>query len=217
MAVLVTGGAGYTGSNVCIELLKQGYEVAMVDNFLTSSVGIIEHIKEETGKDFKLYAMDLGHKDLVERIFKENQIEGVIHFAGIKCTGPFTNNPLEYYYTNLASTLVLGKVMSEYNVKRMVFSSSEGFYGDNGAETSTYGSAKLMIERILQEVYHSDPEWSIDIIRYLNKEENVYSKKDISATQMSRIYIEALKNLKPGVITSHELIIESGQINMKSL
>lgn len=217
MAVLVTGGAGYTGSNVCIELLKQGYEVAMVDNFLTSSIEIIEYIKKETGKDFKLYAMDLGHKELVERIFKENQIEGVIHFAGIKCTGPFTNNPLEYYYTNLASTLVLGKVMSKYNVKRMVFSSSEGFYGDNGSEMSTYGSAKIMIERILQEVYNADPEWSIDIIRYLNKEGNVYSKKDISASQMSKIYVEALKNLDPCTIKSHELIIESGQVNLKRL
>lgn len=217
MAILVTGGAGYTGAHVCMELLKQGHEVVIVDNFLTSSADRLQEIREETGKDFKLYAMDLGQEELVKRIFKENDIEGIIHFAGIKSTGAYAKDTIEYYYSNLASTLMLCKAMSTYNVKKMVFSSSEGFYGDNGAENKTYGAAKLMIERILQHVYDMDPTWGIKIIRYLKKEGNVYSKKDISAKQMCDLYIEAFKTIETGNFETYDLEIGNGTLIIKEV
>lgn len=216
MAILVTGGAGYTGAHVCIELLKKGYEVVVVDNFLTSTADGIKQIREATGKDIKLYAMDLGHKELVERIFSDNDIEGVIHFAGIKSTGEYKNNPIEYYYTNLASTLMLCQVMTEHNVKKMVFSSSEGFYGDNGSDTTTYGSAKLMIEKMLHEIYLADPDWSIKVIRYLTAEDHVYSKKDIKVENMSSLYIEAFEEIEPGQLQTFEMNIEDHNITLKS-
>lgn len=216
MAILVTGGAGYTGSHVCIELLKQGYEVAVVDNFLTSTADAIKEIREKTGKDIKLYAMDLGHKELVERIFSENDIEGVIHFAGIKSTGNYKNNPIQYYYTNLASTLMLCEVMAEHHVKKMVFSSSEGFYGDNGSDTTTYGSAKLMIEKMLQEIYLSDTDWSIKIIRYLTEEDHIYTKRDIKVEDMSHTYIDAFKTIEAGKIETYELKIEEHKIKVSA-
>ncbi len=217
MAILVTGGAGYTGSHVCIELLKQGHEVAVVDNFLTSTADGIKQIREATGKDVKLYAMDLGHKELVERIFSDNDIEGVIHFAGIKSTGEYKNNPIEYYYTNLASTLMLCQVMAEHNVKKMVFSSSEGFYGDNGSDTTTYGSAKLMIEKMLHEIYLADPSWSIKVIRYLTAEDHIYSKKDIKVEKMSNLYINAFQEIELGQLQTFEMSIEDHNISLKQI
>ena len=217
MAILVTGGAGYTGSHVCIELLKQGHEVVVVDNFLTSTADGIKQIREATGKEVKLYAMDLGHKELVERIFSDNDIEGVIHFAGIKSTGEYKNNPIEYYYTNLASTLMLCQVMAEHNVKKMVFSSSEGFYGDNGSDTTTYGSAKLMIEKMLHEIYLADPSWSIKIIRYLTAEDHIYSKKDIKVEKMSNLYINAFQEIELGQLQTFEMSIENHNILLKQI
>lgn len=214
MAILVTGGAGYTGSHVCIELLKQGYEVVVVDNFLTSTADTIKEIREQAGKDIKLYAMDLGHKELVERIFSDNDIEGVIHFAGIKSTGEYKKNPIQYYYTNLASTLMLCEVMAEHNVKKMVFSSSEGFYGDNGSDTNAYGSAKLMIEKMLYEIYLADSEWSIEIIRYLTEEDHVYTKKDIKVEDMCRIYIDAFKEMDKEKIKTYGMQIENHSISL---
>lgn len=217
MAVLVTGGAGYTGAHVCIELLKQGHEVVVVDNFLTSTADGIKQIREATGKDIKLYAMDLGHKELVERIFSDNDIEGVIHFAGIKSTGEYKNNPIEYYYTNLASTLMLCQVMAEHNVKKMLFSSSEGFYGDNGSDTTTYGSAKLMVEKMLHEIYLADPSWSIKVIRYLTEEDHVYSKKDIKVENMSNLYINAFQEIESGKLQTFEMSIEDHNIALKQM
>jgi len=217
MAILVTGGAGYTGSHVCIELLKQGYEVIIVDNFLTSNPATLAHIREASSKDFKLYAMDLAHKEIVERIFKENEIEGVIHFAGIKSTGDCKDQPIKYYHTNLTSTLMLCEVMSEYNIKKMVFSSSEGFYGDNGASSTVYGSAKLMIERILKEVYRVDQSWGIKIMRYLNNEGNVYTREDVRVEDMSNIYIKALKEIQEGCLDTYEINISNKQISAKEI
>lgn len=214
MAILVTGGAGYTGSHICIELIKQGYEVAVVDNFLTSTSDTIEEIRKQTGKDVKLYAMDLGHKELVERIFNDNDIEGVIHFAGIKSTGAYKKNPIQYYYTNLASTLMLCEVMAEHNVKKIVFSSSEGFYGDNGSDTHSYGSAKLMIEKMLYEIYLADPEWSIEIIRYLTEEDHVYAKKNIKVEDICQVYIDAFKQIKKAEIKTYGMQIENSNINL---
>lgn len=215
MAILVTGGAGYTGSHVCIELLNRGYEVVVVDNFLTSNADAIKHIREATGKNIILYAMDLGHKELVERIFNDNEIEGVIHFAGIKSTGEYKNNPVEYYYTNLASTLMLCQVMAEHNVKKMVFSSSEGFYGDNGSDTTSYGSAKLMIERMLKEVYLADPTWSIEIIRYLTAEDHVYTKKELKVEKMCNIYVDAFKDLEESKLEAFNMVIENKEVQLR--
>lgn len=213
MTILVTGGAGYTGSHVCIELLKQGYEVIVVDNFLTSDVNRLFHIQEQAQDKIKFYAMDLGNKELVERIFRENEIEGIIHFAGIKCTGEYTNKPIDYYYTNLTSTLVLCQVMAEHNVKKMLFSSSEGFYEDNGRNTTTFGSAKKMIERILQEIYKVDADWGIKIIRYLKEEDHVYTQNDIHVNDMCKIYIDAFKAIKQGKFETYELEINNKVIS----
>ncbi len=217
MAILVTGGAGYTGSHVCIELLKQGYEVVIVDNFLTSNPETLAKIREKSGKDFKLYAMDLAHKDIVERIFKENEIEGVIHFAGVKSTGQCKDQPIKYYHTNLTSTLMLCEVMSEHHIKKMVFSSSEGFYGDNGAHSTVYGSAKLMIERILKEVYTADNNWGIKIMRYLQPEGNVYTREDIKAEDMSHIYMEAFQQIKEGSFDTYEINISNKKITVQEV
>ncbi|WP_069998026.1 SDR family NAD(P)-dependent oxidoreductase [Cellulosilyticum sp. I15G10I2] len=217
MAILITGGAGYTGSHVCIELLKEGYEVVIVDNFLNSNPETLAQIREKSGKDFKLYAMDLAHKEIVERIFKENEIEGVIHFAGVKSTGQCKDQPIKYYHTNLTSTLMLCEVMSEYNIKKMVFSSSEGFYGDNGAQSTVYGSAKLMIERILKEVYTVDNSWGIKIMRYLQPEGNVYTREDIKAEDMSHIYIEAFKQIKEGSFDTYAINISNKKILVEEI
>lgn len=217
MAILVTGGVGYTGAHVCIELMNQGYEVVIVDNFLTSNAETLHNIKNETGKAVKLYAMDLGQKELVERIFKENEIEGVIHFAGIKCTGEYKKNPIQYYYTNLASTLMLCEVMANHNVKKIVFSSSEGFYGDNGSDTTTYGSAKLMIERMLKEIYEADPTWSISIMRYLQKGDCVYSKKDIKVEEMSHFYINALLEMEEARLVTYSMEIEDKHVKVEKV
>lgn len=217
MAIIVTGGAGYTGSHVCIELLKQGYEVIIVDNFLTSNPETLARIREESGKDFKLYAMDLAHKEIVERIFKENEVEGVIHFAGVKSTGQCKDQPIKYYHTNLTSTLMLCEVMSEFNIKKMVFSSSEGFYGDNGAGSTVYGSAKLMIERILKEVYTMDSSWGIKIMRYLKPEGNVYTREDIKVEDMSHLFIDAFKEIKEGSFDTYELNISNKQITAEKI
>ncbi|MDF2614985.1 MAG: family NAD(P)-dependent oxidoreductase [Clostridia bacterium] len=217
MAILVTGGAGYTGSHVCIELLKQGYEVIIVDNFLTSNAATLAQIREKSGKDFKLYAMDLAHKEIVERIFKENEVEGVIHFAGIKSTGPCKDQPIKYYHTNLTSTLMLCEVMSEYNIKKMVFSSSEGFYGDNGEGSTVYGSAKLMIERILKEVYQVDKSWGIKIMRYLDSQGNVYTREDVKVEDMCSLYINAFKQIQEGCLHTYEINISNKQISVKQI
>lgn len=213
MAILVTGGAGYTGSNVCLELIKQGYEVIVVDNFLTSDVNRIHRIQQQALDKIKFYAMDLGNKELVERIFRENEIEGVIHFAGIKCVGEYKNKPIDYYYTNLTSTLVLCQVMARYNVKRILFSSSEGFYEDNGRSTTTFGSAKKMIERILQEIYEVDSDWGIKIIRYLKQEDHVYTQRDIQVSDMCKAYIDAFKTIKQGKFETYELEINNKVIS----
>ena len=212
MAIIVTGGAGYTGSNVCLELLKQGDEVIVIDNLLTSDVERIHNIQKQGGERVKFYAMDLGNKELVNRIFEENEIEGIIHFAGIKCTGEYTNKPIDYYYTNLTSTLVLCQVMSDHNVKKMLFSSSEGFYEDNGRNNSSYGSAKKMIERILQEVYKVDTEWGIKIMRYLKNEDHIYTEKDIQVTDMCKIYIEAFKTITKQKLETYEIQISNKSI-----
>lgn len=178
MAILITGGAGYIGSHTCVELLNAGYEIVVIDNFINSKPEAIEMIKYITKKDFKFYEEDLGNKEAVEKIFKENKIEAVIHFAGLKAVGESVQRPLTYYHTNIMITLVLCEVMQKYQVKNLVFSSSATVYGNPQtvpiredfptSTTNPYGSTKLIIENILRDVYEADPTWHIALLRYFN-------------------------------------------------
>ena len=130
MRLLVTGGTGYIGSHTVCELLDQGYEVVIVDNLYNSKIEVLDSIKEITGKDVKFYQVDVCDKKLLNQIFEENEIDGVIHFAGYKAVGESVKKPLMYYRNNLDSTLTLLEVMSEHNVKNLVFSSSATVYGE---------------------------------------------------------------------------------------
>lgn len=178
MKILVTGGCGYIGSHTCVELLNEGYEVVIVDNFSNSKKDVLDKIKEITHKDFKFYQGDVCDKDLMDKIFSNEKIDAVIHFAGYKAVGESVKKPLMYYRNNIDSTLTLCEVMSEHNVKKLVFSSSATVYGSPKSlpikedfplsTTNPYGSTKLMIEGILKDLYISDNEWSIAVLRYFN-------------------------------------------------
>ena len=176
--ILVTGGTGYIGSHTCVELLNKGYEIAVIDNFSNSKKEVIEKINKITNKNFKFYEGDCCDKELLEKIFKENNIDAVIHFAGFKAVGESVKNPLKYYQNNLESTINLLNVMNSFNCKKIVFSSSATVYGKPDelpikedfklSATNPYGRTKLMIEEILRDLYISDNEWSIAILRYFN-------------------------------------------------
>lgn len=176
--ILVTGGAGFIGSHTCVELLNAGYEIAVIDNFCNSKPESLKRIKQITGKDFKFYEADLLDRDAVEKIFTENKIDAVIHFAGLKAVGESVAMPIEYYHNNIGSTLVLCDVMRKHGCKKLVFSSSATVYGNPASvpisedfplsTTNPYGSTKLMIEDILRDIYVSDNEWSIALLRYFN-------------------------------------------------
>ena len=179
MKILVTGGTGYIGSHTVCELLNNNYEVVIVDNLCNSQREVVESIKGITNKDVTFYEIDLRNKEELRKVFEENEIEGVIHFAGLKAVGESVKEPLMYYDNNLISTLVLLEVMQEFNCKNIVFSSSATVYGDPerlpitedcrvGGTTNPYGTTKLMIENILNDLYISDNEWSITILRYFN-------------------------------------------------
>ena len=178
MSILVTGGAGFIGSHTCVELLENGYEVVIVDNFINSKPEALNRIKQITGKDFKFYEADLLDKAAVETIFIENKIDAVIHFAGLKAVGESVAQPIRYYHNNITGTLILCQVMQEAGVKKIVFSSSATVYGSPKTvpiredfplhTTNPYGSTKLMIENILQDIFVADNEWSIALLRYFN-------------------------------------------------
>ncbi|HHT50277.1 MAG TPA: UDP-glucose 4-epimerase GalE [Eubacteriaceae bacterium] len=178
MKILVTGGAGYIGSHTSVELLNKGYEIIVVDNLSNSKVEVLDRIRELTNRDFKFYRINLLNRGELDRVFKENKIDGVIHFAGLKAVGESVEKPLEYYHNNITGTLVLCDLMKEYGVKRLVFSSSATVYGNPERvpisedfplnTTNPYGSTKLMIERILEDLYISDREWGISLLRYFN-------------------------------------------------
>lgn len=178
MAILVTGGAGYIGSHTCIELLNAGYEIIVLDNFSNSKPESLKRVQEITGKPLSVYEVDLLNKEDVEKVFNENQIDAVIHFAGLKAVGESVAVPLKYYHNNITGTLILAEVMQKYGVKKMVFSSSATVYGMPEqvpisedfplSATNPYGRTKLMIEEIMRDVYVSDKEWSIALLRYFN-------------------------------------------------
>ena len=178
MKILVTGGAGYIGSHTCVELLNAGYEVVIVDNFSNSKPVVLERIREITGKDFSFYEIDITDKEAFRKVFEEHKLDAAIHFAGYKAVGESVSIPLMYYRNNLVSTFALCELMSEYNVKKLVFSSSATVYGvpktvpirENFplSTTNPYGATKLMIEGILRDLYTSDNDWSIALLRYFN-------------------------------------------------
>lgn len=179
MKVLVTGGLGFIGSHTVVELLEEGYDVIVIDNLYNSEIAVKNKIEKITGKQIKVYTDDLLDKEVVEKVFSENNIDEVIHFAGYKAVGESVKKPLMYYHNNLISTINLLEVMKEHNVKKFVFSSSATIYGDpgtpkyietmgRGQASSPYGATKCMIEQILEDLYKSDNEWSISILRYFN-------------------------------------------------
>lgn len=179
MKILVTGGLGFIGSHTCVELAQKNHEVIIVDNLYNSKEEVLGKIEKITGKTFKLYKYDLVEKEKVEEIFKSNEIDAVIHFAGYKAVGESVKKPLMYYSNNLKSTINLLEVMGKYNVKKIVFSSSATVYGDPGSPkyveemgrgktTNPYGTTKAMIEQILEDLYASDNSWNISILRYFN-------------------------------------------------
>lgn len=178
MAILVTGGAGFIGTHTCVELLNEGYEVVVVDNLCNSSRESLERVKKITGKDLKFYLVDLLDKAAMTKVFENEKIEAVIHFAGLKSVGESVTKPLEYYYNNITGTLVLCDVMRSFGVKNIVFSSSATVYGDPAtvpiredfplSVTNPYGRTKLMLEEIFRDLYVSDKGWNIILLRYFN-------------------------------------------------
>ena len=179
MKILVTGGAGYIGSHTCLQLLEKDYEVVIVDNYSNSCPVSVERVEQLTNKKIKLYEGDIRDAELLDKIFKENKIDWVIHFAGLKAVGESCRMPIEYYNNNLYGTLVLLEVMRKYNCKKIVFSSSATVYGtpeelpltENskvGGTTNPYGTSKFFQEIMLEDVYKSDNEWTIVLLRYFN-------------------------------------------------
>jgi UDP-glucose 4-epimerase len=178
MSILVTGGAGYIGSHTCVELLSAGKEVIIIDNFSNSNSESLARVNKITGKSCLFYEVDLLDKEKLRKVFAENKIEAVIHFAGLKAVGESVSIPLHYYQNNITGTLILCEIMQEFGVKKLVFSSSATVYGAPNSvpisekfpltATNPYGRTKLMIEEILRDLYVSDREWSIALLRYFN-------------------------------------------------
>lgn len=178
MKILVTGGTGFIGSHTCVELLNSGYDVVIIDNLSNSKREVADYIEKITNKSVTFYEGDVCDKEILRKIFKENKIDAVIHFAGYKAVGESVLKPLMYYRNNILSTLSLLEVMNEFNVKKIAFSSSATVYGKPKSlpikedfplsTTNPYGTTKLIIEGILKDLYNSDKEWSIAILRYFN-------------------------------------------------
>ncbi len=179
MRVLVTGGTGYIGSHTIVELINSGYDVVTFDNFYNSKPEVLNRIKKITGKDVKFYEADMLNKNEIDAIFDENNIDAVIHFAGLKAVGESCAKPLFYYNNNIYGTLNLLKSMDEHNVRNIVFSSSATVYGDAkivpvredfpvGTPTNPYGQTKLMQEIILTDLYKSNNDWTVTLLRYFN-------------------------------------------------
>ena len=179
MSILVTGGTGYIGSHTVVELLNQNKEVIIIDNLCNSSKDVLEKIEKITGKKCKFYEADIRDEKALEKIFNENKIESVIHFAGLKGVGESVEIRLEYYDNNVYGTIKLLEAMKKFGCKKIVFSSSATVYGDpgtpkyveemgRGKASSPYGATKAVIEEMLENLYASDKEWTISILRYFN-------------------------------------------------
>ena len=179
MSILVTGGAGYIGSHTCIELLNAGYEVVVLDNLYNSSEKALERVEQITGKKVTFYKADILDKEAMNEIFDKEDIDSVIHFAGLKAVGESVAKPLEYYHNNMTGTFNLCDVMRNHGVKKIIFSSSATVYGDpafipiteecpKGQITNPYGQTKGMLEQVLTDLHISDPEWNVVLLRYFN-------------------------------------------------
>ena len=179
MSILVTGGAGFIGSHTCIELLKAGYDVVVVDNFYNSKREALRRTAELSKKEFAFYECDIRDEEGLDKVFKNEKIDAVIHFAGLKSVPESCKKPLEYYDNNIGGTLTLCRVMKKNGCQRIVFSSSATVYGMNnpsplketmptGGTTNPYGTTKYMIELILKDLYTADNQWSISLLRYFN-------------------------------------------------
>lgn len=178
MKILVTGGAGYIGSHTCVELLNAGYEIVVLDNLYNSSEKCLDAIKTLTGKDFPFYKVDMLDKNAMEKVFEENKIDSVIHFAGLKAVGESTKIPITYYHNNITGTLHLLQLMEKYDVNNIVFSSSATVYGMPKSvpitedfplsTTNPYGSTKLFIEQILKDAQAANNKLSVTLLRYFN-------------------------------------------------
>lgn len=179
MAILVTGGAGYIGTHTCVELIRAGYEVIIVDNLYNSSEEAVKRVERITNHSVPFYKVDLLDRQALETVFEQEKIDSVIHFAGMKAVGESVEKPLEYYHNNITGTLILCDVMRKHGVKNIIFSSSATVYGDpafvpiteecpKGIITNPYGQTKGMLEQILTDIYISDSEWNIVLLRYFN-------------------------------------------------
>ena len=179
MSILVTGGAGYIGSHTCIQLIEAGYDIVVLDNLSNAKPEAMRRVEKLAGKPVRFYRTDMRDTDGMREIFKKEQIDSVIHFAGLKAVGESVAKPLEYYENNITGTLSLCTVMREAGVKKIIFSSSATVYGDpaeipisencpKGAPTNPYGWTKSMLEQILTDLHTADPEWSVILLRYFN-------------------------------------------------
>ena len=179
MSILVTGGAGFIGSHTCVELLNAGYDVVIVDNLYNASEKAVDRVKEITGKDLKFYQVDIRDREGLNEVFDKEDVESVIHFAGLKAVGESVQKPLEYYENNIGGTITLCDVMRSHGVKNIIFSSSATVYGDpafipiteecpKGVCTNPYGWTKWMLEQILTDLHTADPEWNVVLLRYFN-------------------------------------------------
>lgn len=179
MNILVTGGAGFIGSHTVVELLQAGYQVSVLDNLSNSSEKSLQRVEAITGRKVPFYKADILDRQALEKIFSQEKVDAVIHFAGLKAVGESVQKPWEYYENNIAGTLTLVDVMRKHNVKNIIFSSSATVYGNpavipitedcpKGQCTNPYGWTKSMLEQILSDIQHADPEWNVILLRYFN-------------------------------------------------
>ena len=179
MSILVTGGAGFIGSHTCVELLNAGYDVVVMDNLYNASEKAIERVEQITGKKVTFYKTDMLDREGVKKIFDNEKIDAVIHFAGLKAVGESVHKPIEYYHNNMTGTLILCDEMRNHGVKNIIFSSSATVYGNpaqipiteecpKGQCTNPYGWTKSMLEQVLTDIQKADPDWNIVLLRYFN-------------------------------------------------
>lgn len=179
MNVLVTGGTGYIGSHTCVELLQCNHDVIIVDDLSNSKADVIDHIEEITKKRPTFYQLNILEEDKIEKVFQNHTIDCIIHFAGFKAVGESVEKPIEYYYNNITTTLILTKLMKKYNCKKFIFSSSATVYGNPktvpiledfplGPTTNPYGTSKLMLEQMLTDIQKANNDWTICLLRYFN-------------------------------------------------
>ena len=179
MNILVAGGTGYIGSHICVELIEAGHDVVVIDDFSNSRPEVLDSIEKITGTRVKFYEFNILDEEKTENVFKENQLDAVIHCAAFKAVGESVAKPIEYYENNLMTTLIMAKMMKKYQVNSIVFSSSATVYGDPkvvpltedcplGETTNPYGTSKAMMERVLTDVQFANPNMSVTLLRYFN-------------------------------------------------